>query len=43
MYVRFRSLAQCVVVVASGFIQVYFVKKLFGSDTHKAGRPNMRT
>ena len=38
-----RSMAQCLVVVAAGFIQVYFVKKLFGSDSSKPGRPNMRT
>jgi len=42
-YVNTWSMAQCIVVIASGFIQVYFVKKLFGSDSHKPGRPNMRT
>ena len=42
-YVTTWSMAQCCVVILSGVIQVYFVKKLFGADKPRAGKPQMRT
>lgn len=36
-YVQTWSFVQCAVVIISGFVQVHFVKKLFGTDTRGAG------